>query len=291
MDRRTIDRTLHLLEHTMGRVTTRALEMPLPALGSPAAQDANPAVVFLRETGQTEEHMIAAYLARQLALESDSVAATESGAGSARKSAPASAKKRKRQKAHSSSSEGEAGNYSSVAVEDTVPKSAARGKRASRRPTDDGSGDSDDSSEEESPKQSDARTSLTEPPGGEARLRRTLRNRALKQKKRNDDPALFDRRGALGDALPELPPAQLAGELIAAMCLHSHLLRTSPAPAEGAHGEEPRQPVTTSLAAAIDLLPFEFFHATSLVLYDAFGALQEHKPGKYANHAFSACCT
>jgi hypothetical protein len=232
--------------------------------------------------------MIATYVARQLVLESDSKAATESGAvGSARKSAPASAKKRKRQVVDSSSSEEEAGNYSSVAAQDAVPKSAAGGKRAGKRPVDDGSGESDYSSDEESPVKSGARASLTETLGGDARLRRTLRNRALKQKKRNDDPALFDRPEALGDALPELPPAQLAGELVAAMCLHAHLLRATLAPVEDVQGEEPRQSNATSLAAAIDSLPFEFFHATSVVLCDAFGALQEQTPGKFANYAFS----
>jgi hypothetical protein len=244
-------------------------------------------VVLLRETGQSDEDMIATYVARQLAAESETKAALESAEGSAKKPGPTSAKKRKRRVQDSSSSEeDEEADHSPVAaVEDNTLKSAASGKRVAKVRIDDDSGESDVSPEKGPAAKAAAPATAAEIFDGDARLRRTLRNRALKQKKRNDDPALFDWRVSMGDALPELPPAQVAGELVAAMCLHAHLLRALPAPAEGVHGEEPPQLATTALAAAMDSLPFEFFYATSASLRDAFSAFHDQSPGL---HFFTA---
>lgn len=115
---------------------------------------------------------------------------------------------------------------------------------------------------------------------GEEASRRKARMISLKQRKRNDDPALLDwRLAAQGQESPCTALVQVAGALVGALCLHHSLVELAPALEEecaqksvdgpesvNAHGGLTHDSAPIVLRDVARFLPFEHLFKTSEAL-------------------------
>lgn len=280
MDRRTIARTLALLEHSLQKVYTRdftgGLETPPVTL------------VLLSENAGAEQQLACDYFARQ--HEQCNTGLPSKGPGGSRQG-----QRRLDGLLFDTSSESEVGEFGGP--DQTKEKGSLVTAGASRLARRGGDGEA---TEDEVGSAGEPEDGVGWRTGGDDvqatqsdsnNLRKRARLRSLQQRKRNDDPGLFDIRVVLQAAERPGILMQAAGTLISGVCLHFHLLELSPALGEATAAVIEGTPaeleqsfsqtgLSFSIASIARHLPFEYYFKASAGLQRALESSAADSGGK-----------
>jgi hypothetical protein len=252
MDRRTIARTVGLMEHPLQRIYTRQFTPDSLAGTGSASGAAEELLLVLCECADKEQELVAEYFARQAAEQEPSVLSPTASAPPKLRPGrkPGSTRKRARKAVDSGTSGSDEGSDSEGG--ESSDASAADGQVSDADAANTGTG-----------------AGMGPSGQNDVKYRQWVRMRALKLRKLNDDPALFDYRLALPadpSAQSHAALGQVAGQLIAALCLHFHLLELSPALEESAGGGI----VTDGFGPAPETAPYTFDRITPYLPFEYY---------------------
>lgn len=254
MDKRTIERTVNLLEHHLQRVVTRQVSDAANGGGVGGGENALVLVLLRDGVAGSDTQRISDYFARL-------AAATREG----QRKRPIRGRGRPRKTSRAS-----AGSDSGVASEDSAGSACSSDHANSTSGEDDFQGNVPwDAPMRERKSKGRRQKALVpvEEDGEEERHQRRTRILLLGQRRRNDDPALFNWQLSSGFGSAELPVplGQLCGRIVSAVCLHYYLVQLAvkrDAGQEEVH-ERTEKSVELMLDSLVPSLPFEYFLLTS----------------------------